>query len=288
MNLTQEERQSLLFYQGSVQGNVLGAVPNHLHKFYAAEEGYQILDMLLFPGTESEKVRLQIERRYIDTMFLNNMAELLNVYCNLFSAMCRYTNECESKQDMHLYRKDRILSWECLKKGQISTFFSTSQKSKIAAYFTQNKYGILLEEILVSEKIVHLKVNDVLGKYHSYASEEEVLLPPFLKVHCEDAELTEEEKHLRDCCGRSPIKKCLVYVEELCLVEDYDEMRQKDIHSQILEYSHIENAKNVWKKIQSNIELFPEEEKDYCVWKKWICDYLRTEYGRIMRENNLN
>ena len=288
MNLTQEERKSLLFYQGSAQGDVMGAVPKHLRKFYAAEEGYQILDMLLFPGTENEKVRIQIERRHIDTMFLNNMDELLNVYCNLFSAMCRYTKECESAQDMHLYRKDRILSWECLKKGQISTFFSTSQKSKIAAYFTQNKYGILLEEIWVSKKIVHLNVNDVLGQYHSYAGEEEILLPPFLKVRCEEVELADEEKNLRDCCGRSPMKKCLIYVEELCLDEDYNDLKQNNMRSQILEYSHIENAKNVWKKIQSNIELLPEEETDYCVWKEWICDYLRTEYGRIMRERDLN
>ena len=81
------------------------------------------------------------------------------------------------------------------------------------------------------------------------------------------------------------MKKCLVDVEKLDVYENYDAVEQEDMRSRILQYSHIENAKNVWKKIHSNGELMPEEKIDYCLWKEWICAYLKAEYGKILREN---
>lgn len=123
MNLTREERNSFLFYQGMVQYVSLEPSQEYLSEFYNIENGYEVLDLLLFPGLDSENVRLWIEQRSIDPMVLDHMEELLRIYCNLFSAMCRYTFLKPSHDIMRLYRKDRMLSWENLKDGMVNAFF---------------------------------------------------------------------------------------------------------------------------------------------------------------------
>ena len=284
MNLTREERNSFLFYQGMVQYVSLEPSQEYLSEFYNIENGYEVLDLLLFPGLDSENVRLWIEQRSIDPMVLDHMEELLRIYCNLFSAMCRYTFLKPSHDIMRLYRKDRMLSWENLKDGMVNAFFSTSQKPRISPFFTRKKYRILLEEVFASEEIVHIKVNDILGWRHLYASEEEVLFPPFLKVRCADLELTDEEKALRDCHNHEPVKKCCINIDGIALDEKYNDEKQKTLYNWILELSHIENAKLVWSKIHSNTDLLLEEAQDYIRWKEWIGSYVKAEYGRIFRE----
>lgn len=89
--ITDEEFRSLLYYQGAIQNIDLKMLDTELTNFYSIGNAYETINVLLFPGIENEKSRLAIERRYMDERILEDMDELLNVYCWLYSAMCKYT-----------------------------------------------------------------------------------------------------------------------------------------------------------------------------------------------------
>ena len=86
-----KEIRSLLYYQNAGKNIVLSDNEKHLEKFYAIENAYEVINMLMFDDIGSEQVRLSAEGRWMDPDILNNMNELLDVYCNLYSAICKYT-----------------------------------------------------------------------------------------------------------------------------------------------------------------------------------------------------
>ena len=90
--INKKEFQSLLFYQGASDHIELDPSESVLEDFYSIDNGYETINMLLFPGIENEKARLQIEKRdKISDKILNHMDELLEIYNRLYSAMCKYT-----------------------------------------------------------------------------------------------------------------------------------------------------------------------------------------------------
>lgn len=90
--INKKEFQSLLFYQGASDNIELDPLEKDLEEFYKINNGYETINMLLFPGIENEKARLQIEKRdKISDKILNHMDELLESYNRLYSVMCKYT-----------------------------------------------------------------------------------------------------------------------------------------------------------------------------------------------------
>ena len=61
--INKKEFQSLLFYQGASDHIELDPSESVLEDFYSIDNGYETINMLLFPGIENEKARLQIEKR---------------------------------------------------------------------------------------------------------------------------------------------------------------------------------------------------------------------------------
>ena len=83
--------------------------------------------MLLFPGIENEKARLQIEKRdKISDKILNHMDELLEIYNRLYSAMCKYTYHTQKNDKLLTYRDDRKHTYLCMQDGMNDSFLSTS------------------------------------------------------------------------------------------------------------------------------------------------------------------
>lgn len=286
MFFTKDEENSIMYYQGAVDYIELEKDEESLLDFYSIKNAYEMMDMLLFPGIENEKVRLQKEKRTIDFRILDNIEELLDVYCNIYSAMCKYTRYCEKRIILHTNRVDRMLSLDTLKNGEICTFFSTSdtQKIKDNAYFAK-KCGIVLEEVYSMPEIEHLDVNAVLGKRSAYPDENEILFPPFLCVSCERLTLSDEEKQIRDSNNEMPKEKYKILITKSKLDEnpDIESITQdcEQLKSEILTPEVLNAAKEILEHIKNDSALNADAVEKYINWKKQIVEYLKKSYSLI-------
>ena len=86
--ITEKEIKSLLAYQGAAQPT---ETPN-----YNYFKLYEIINMLLFPGIENEKIRLSDEERDINEEKLNDMEEITRI-CIRQSANIRTEEPKEKK-----------------------------------------------------------------------------------------------------------------------------------------------------------------------------------------------
>ena len=117
-----KEIRSLLYYQNAGKNIVLSDNEKHLEKFYSIENAYEVINMLMFDDIGSEQVRLSAEGRWMDPDILNNMNELLDVYCNLYSAICKYTYLIK-KRAVYTYRDDRRYTYLHMKTHKFNESF---------------------------------------------------------------------------------------------------------------------------------------------------------------------
>lgn len=286
MKITDAEKRSIKFYQGDVDSIVVDKENIHLKKFYKIPNAYEVLNTLLFYGITNEKSRV-IENRFLNVKILKYMPEVLRVYEELYSAMCKYTFFYEQRNSIYSYRKDRMNSWDYLKEGSTYSFLSTSLNTKPTSNIFTKKEGILLLEIACHGRIEHLDVNEVLGEDNFYAEEKEVLFPPFLYFEEKEMELTSDEKKLLDKNNEPPKKKiCLNITGSLIRTieeHEYEEYLKEIeyIKEKILKKSAIKNARKVLRKLQKKQK--PEEamEQNYILWKKDIQLYLKMRFSII-------
>lgn len=278
ISITQQEKNSILFYQNAVGEIVLTEHEMHLKSFYSTENAYEGINTLLFPGIENETARVIHEKRRLPVALLDNINALLDVYCNLYSVMCKYT-KANSHDVLYTYRVDRMNSLQFLEKGQTCSFLSTSRNSVYNEDFSK-KDGTLLLEVEASASIEHIDVNAVLGEDSKYPNEQEILFAPFLYLRLEPMELTEGEQGLLDKNHEPPKKKAKITF----LVSEAESVRNRgNVYEQehfirtkeaVLDQEAAANGKYVWRKLLHG--EMPEEEavSKYCEWKEQIHQYL--------------
>ena len=151
MEFTNEEIRSLLYYQGAVENIVLKPNELYLKEFYKVDNAYEVINMLLFADIESEKIRLYTEKRDINSVILDYMPELLNVYCNLYSAICKYTYQNDNRGDVYTYRDDRNYTYIHMKEHmQNESFISSSLNPEKKENGIQNKEKLTFFEFEAS------------------------------------------------------------------------------------------------------------------------------------------
>ena len=282
-----------MFYQGASDHIELDSLEKDLEEFYKINNGYETINMLLFPGIENEKARLQIEKRdKISDKILNHMDELLEIYNRLYSVMCKYTYHTQKNDKLLTYRDDRKHTYLCMQDGMNDSFLSTSfvADRKPSAdgkgnYF-QKKNGLVLMDVEVSDTLEHVDMNDVLGDQSMYPDENEVLYPPFLYLDTELLPLTSEEEQLRDIHGNPPYGKVHVMLKGSTIVaQDLTEEEKEELEKlrdKLIASGEIENTKTVWSAIRSGEESkYSKEIEQYCQWKKMLKLYLRESYAQI-------
>lgn len=300
---TQDEKRSLLFYQGGGKNIELELEKAELKDFYSIDNSYETINMLLFPGVDNEIARLDVEDRKLDSHILDFFPELLKVYCNMYSAICKYTylrldenwnstsfsanEECR----MLTYRDDRFHTYDCMKEGEICSFMSTTknqrekpgERSAASTYF-QKKNGLVLLECDAVNTVEHLDMNAVLREKSVHPEENEILFPPFLYCDLETIALTEEELKLRDIHDQSPMGKFRVIIKGATVEagnskEMYDDL--KNMRKKILKQEEIQNAKEVWESLEKHIMPSNQAILQYIQWKKWLRIYLRECFSII-------
>ena len=278
------EIRSLLYFQGAVENIVLGKNEEHLRKFYSIENAYEAINMMLFDDIGCEQARLWEEKREIDEGILDNMPELLNVYSNLYSAICKYTYLLQ-KESTYTYRDDRY--YTCIhmnSHGFNESFLSSTLNPEKSEDPFQKKDRLTFLEFQAQTGVEWLNVNEVLGEESKYPGEKEILFSPFQNVELRKMEMTEKEKTILGNNYTPPYGKYLVIVKKSMIspvaltVKDKEEM--KSLKRLVLDAGSIENAKIVWRQIRKN-EYDLCKIKHYLEWKKNLQLYIRKCYAAI-------
>lgn len=279
LKINNDEINSLLYYQGTTQNIRLNYNQERLRDFYHHNTAYTMMNTLLFPDFENEKIRFIEENRSVNLCLFDHFEELLKVYRNIYSAMCKYTF-LQTKKQMYAYRQDRMAMLQYIYNGQIPSFISASLEKNIKLDF-HDKKGCLLLNLEAEKNVIYIKMNEVLGELSGYPEEEEILFEPFLSVvSYKDLELSEEETCLRDIDGKQPARKLLLRVGKTSVGDRECNIKESDI----MDSKYIENAKKVLKKLMRKQIPEVEEQVNYLYWKRLLQLYLKLEFQRIYNE----
>lgn len=287
--INKSEMISLLFYQNASLTSEEIATKSGVEKFYEVSNAYEGLNMLLFPGVENEKSRLIAESRRVDTILLDYVDELLRVYDDLYSAMCKYTYVCDKGIVLHTWRYDRQQSMSTLANGENASFFSTSGVRKTDDYFKKKK-GLLILEIESSPYTLHVSINDVLGERSKYPDEKEILFPPYSAVRLEKMAMTGEELAYEDQDNNPPVGKYKVCITNnpRCRGQQGQKRitneKKRELLFVIKDSSLLENAKKVWATYNTGQNPDAESINKYLYWKGKLQDYVKVRQAEIYQE----
>lgn len=260
-----EQIRSLKFYQGSTDLKVENAARK---EFYSTPKAYQTLNSLMYPGIENEKTRVCREGQKLAPGLLYNTTEILKVYENIFSLMKadkkpEYIHESGC---LTTYRTEREITLQLLNAGSTVSLTSTSRKPDLGNYF-RKKDGLLILEFEISSDVPYVDVNAILGSDNQFFEQQEILLPPFLKVKLSSQQLTEKERMYQDVNGNPPVGKYKVQVFKEFQECKIDENKESLLRKYLFDQYQIENAVKVLERINLCQEIGKEEQEKYIRWK---------------------
>lgn len=245
-----------------------------------------------------------MENRAIDPHILDFMPELLKVYCNLYSAICKYTylrrgakggksSKTENEDGaVYTYRDDRWHTCLCMLEGESYSFLSTTKNQRESvedgsvSYF-QKKDGLVLLECDASDAIEYLDINDVLREESVYPDEDEILFPPFLYCDMETLEMTEADLKLKDIQGDPPRGKFRAILKGSTVAArnpKETKVSLEELQQEVLNPEAILNAKTVWETLKKHKLPAEDEILQYIQWKTHLRVYLRECFSAIKWE----
>ncbi len=276
------EKDSLLYYQGGGSSINLNSKSQNLREFYNVDNSYIVINALLMPGISNEKARLKEERKRVAFSIFEHMDELVEIYCRLYSAMCKYTYFYEHEAQYYTYRDDRMNTLEFLEHGQMYSFMSAKKCNDKNKDF-HDKDGILLLEVAAQGNIEHIDVNAVLEEESKYPHEQEILFVPFVLLDKEPLEMTEEEKHYEDIHGNPPEAKYLLHLRLSSIVPSRDK-NHEDLYARIMDSASTDNVRQIWETFMSGKEPEADAVQCYVKWKEKFRMYLRIRFAEIKYE----
>lgn len=284
--INQLEKDSLLYYQGGGRDIELSPERQNLRAFYDVDNSYLVINALLMPGISNEKARLAKEGKQVSLAVFECMEELLEVYCRLYSAICKYTYFYEHDAMYHTYRDDRINTLEFLSHGQMYSFMSTNRYNSGNTDF-QDKDGILLLEVKAPGDVEHIDVNAVLQEKSIYPHEQEILFAPFVMLDKEPLKITEEEMLYKDINGDLPKSKYMLHLRGSSIVPceiDGHKEELKELYTKIMDVKDLNTAKQIWKMFMNSGEPDCKATQVYVEWKEKLQKYLRMSFAGIKYE----
>lgn len=282
---TVQQRNSLRFYQGSIQEYEKVTAEGHqkyTSSFYMQKGAYNILNMLLCPGMNSEYARIVQEKKKLPLMILQQTEEIIHIYEDIFTVMCEERKQRTVRQ--YVYRIDRMQTMEMLKAGYTFGFTSCSlnKESGIEDAQLRKKNGLLLLELEVPTEIPYILLNEVLGS-NKYAYQNELLIPPFAAFRI-IGELPFTKKELEYCDANREHPKAKYQLEIIGMDMGEGGQDQKNI----LEKEDINFAISVLTRIGTGLDISMEEKERYCEWKSKLQRGIRERFRKIYQERKGN
>lgn len=284
LKINRLEKDSILYFQGGGEDIVLSPERNSLREFYSVSNSYIVVNALLMPGISNEKARLKEEGKKVDLSMFDCMDELVEIYCRLYSAMCKYTYFYRHKDKYHTYRADRMNTLDYLGHGQMYSFMSTKKCNDRSENF-HGKDGILLLEVEAEGNIEHVDVNAVLGEESKYPLEQEILFAPFVLLDREPLEMTEEEKLYKDIHDNPPEAKYMLYLRLSSIVPcKIEEKELRGLYQKITFSESIKTVRQIWEMLMGGKEPGADAVQCYIKWKEKLQTYLRMSFAKIKYE----
>lgn len=280
--LSTKEIDAIRFYQGDVRkrdekGKILENTTND--GIYGIHSAYRTINCLMFDGVENEKERIKEKNGALAPELFREIDKVIEIYCDIFRAMCKCVAESKSKITKLVYRTERSVSVEELKKGYTVSFTSTSKENK-PEDFLKKKSGLVLMNIVIPPDIPYLDFEQILGDEYQYRQQKEVLLPPYLKIELEEMELSEEEKAYRDVDGKPPKAKYLVLIKGF-----RNKSEEKDnITREPLKQECNIRAAEILEKLINQQPLTNQEKEIYCSWKRDVREIIWNAFMDIRKE----
>lgn len=273
-----DQIKSLRFYQGNTD---LCDKNEPLKEFYSTPQAYRTVNALMYPGIKNEKTRVLAEKKKLSPHLLYDILEVVKVYENIFSlmkdSMCP---ECSSETNyLTTYRTERRNALDFLSGGSTVSLTSTSKIRDMGEYF-KKKEGLVLLEFKIPMNVPYVDVNEVLGTKHSFSEQQEILLPPFLKIKMLPKVLTEVEQTYRDVNGNPPVGKYEIIVSGEAIEDLVDPQYEKSLKLYLTDKGHVGNAIKLLENLNACREITEEEITNYIRWKKCFCNLIKIYYQK--------
>lgn len=151
--------------------------------FYQCRNAYQTFNLLMMDELEGERVRICRESQRPYGLYIKEWQRTLEVLTDIFTAQCKYASHLQDfSEGVVLKRVDRLVNFDMMKaKGETFAFTSTSTAGFLPEIAAQ-KSGLVLLDVKLNCKVPFVDYGGLLREAYVYSSEQEVLLPPFLKV----------------------------------------------------------------------------------------------------------
>lgn len=280
---TLQQRNSLRFYQGSIhEYEVLTEKERQKYtsSFYIQKEAYNVLNMLLCPGMNSEYARIVQEKKKLPITILQWTEEILHIYEDIFEIMCEFWKKGTKSQ--YAYRIDRMQSMEMLEAGYTFGFTSCSLNKESGAKdkHLRKKAGLLLLEWSIPTGIPYVLLNEVLGR-NEFDYQNELLIPPFATFQ-NKGELPFTKKELRYQDANEEPPKAKYHLE----ITGMDLSSGENSGKNILGEQECDFALGILKKLQTDIPVSEEEKERYCTWKCMLQSKVKNHFRRVCQKEN--
>lgn len=279
--ITEKEIDAVRYYQGDTRKRLENGQLSKTEKnegFFGIPSAYRTMNCLMFGGTGNEKERIREKNGRLNPQVFLEAEKAVEVFCDIFRAMCKNAAAKKSKNNARqlVYRTERGISVQELKKGHTVSFTSTSKENK-PEKFLREKSGLTLLDIIFPSQIPHLDFEDLLGEDYLFKNQKEILLPPFLEIEMEPLELTRAELQYRDTDDKPPCGKYLVYVKGM----HWNDVNIDADPGLVFAPERCRQAAAVLGKMINGEEPDEPEVMAYCLWKKDVRDLMKKEFYEI-------
>lgn len=280
--LTTKEIDAIRFYQGDIRkrdenGLISGNEKNG--GFYGIPSAYRTMNCLMFDGIRNEEERIKERNGKLVPELYLEIGKVIEVYCDIYRAMCKSVSGMNETREKIVYRTDRGISVEELKKGYTISFTSTSKEDK-PEDFLKKKVDLTLLNIVFSSELPHLDFQEALGGDYLFEHQKEILLPPFLEIDIEELELTEREREYRDANNQPPRAKYLILVRG---IRSQNPEAASD-EREILTTERNQKSAKTLEKLMKKEPLTMSEVEEYGLWKKDFRAVIWKEFQRIQQQ----
>ena len=264
MKLTETEEAAVQYYEGDIRQE------QREDAFWGDARAYCTLNALLFSGLQTERTRIA-EGKQMNPAMLDDLPRLLALYTALFTAARKgaQLHTCAG------YRVERAADFAvCRKAGETRSFTSTCKSGFLPAY--GDKHDIVLLTYRIPARTPLIVFSQVLRHYRK-ASEDEILLPPYLQFTCTERQLTEADRRITDMNKRPPVG---AYVLDI-------KARSKPLaHAKAPLPGFASAGKRLYAQLNANYPddaLHPEDLAVYLAFKEQLQAYLQSLSAEIYK-----
>lgn len=218
--ITENEIIALCLYEGSGGNGKAGP-------FYQYHNAYQTLNLLMMDGLEGEEIRICEERQNPHGLYIQEWKKTLEVMTDIFTSQCKFMEywHKEEKKLPVIYRADRKVNFNMMQTQKRTFAFTSTSKKGYLENIVKYKKNPILQEIVLTKEVPFVEYESLLQEMYVDSEEQEVLLPPFLKI-CEvkgPCALSIEERNGLDINQDEVVQKYVVILGGFEICDDQED-----------------------------------------------------------------